>query len=77
MQLLDVDGELHLRVDAALYDEVARLLQGQRRLFARLLVAGVEREPIGFNEEGVVDRAVVTVDELMVSPRCRNRSEGS
>lgn len=37
---LHVDGELHLRVDAALDDEVAGLLERQGRLLAGLLVAG-------------------------------------
>ena len=57
-----MEGELHFRVDPALDDEVARLLERQRRLLTGLLVAGIEREPVGLNER-VVDGVVVAVDE--------------
>lgn len=62
MLLLDVESEFHLRVDAALDNEIARLLKGQRGLFAGLLIASVEREPVSLDER-VMDRVVVTVDQ--------------
>ena len=47
-------------MNAALDDEIARLGQGQSRLGAGLLSAGVEREPVRL-DEGVVGQARVAV----------------
>ena len=61
-QSLHMEGELHLRVDAALNDEVAHLFERQRGLLAGLLIAGVECEPVGLNE-GMMHGVLVAVDE--------------
>ena len=61
-QLLNVKCEFHLRVDAALDHEVARILEDQNRLLAGFLIAGVEGEQIGF-DESVMYCGLVAVDE--------------
>lgn len=60
--LLNVDNELNIRVDAALDDEVAELLEREHGLLTGRLIAGIESEPFGFNE-GMLDRAIIAVDE--------------
>lgn len=59
---MDVKGELHLRMDSTLDDEVTSLFENQGRLSARLLIAGIEGKAIGF-DEGVMHGTLVTVDE--------------
>ena len=62
IRLPHVDGELHLRVNAALNDEVSGLFEDQGRLLAGLLIASVKCEPIGL-DIGVMHGALVAVDE--------------
>ena len=62
-KLLDVDHELHLRMDGAQYIEVAGNREYDIGLAARLLVAGVERE-LRRIDIGVVQEIAVVVDDL-------------
>ena len=62
-RLLNVNHELHLRMNGAQHVEVAGHRERDVGLAARLLVAGVEREFVGI-DIGVMQQVAVVVDDL-------------